>query len=511
MMECQARHRVLVLDCCYSGVIIQGTKESATAPVSFESLKGQASAILASSGRVQQSFEEQERNSLFTQFLLEGIKTGKADQDQDGEIEVRELFEYARQGVLGVRTNQSPMIDMMEQDTKLLIAPNPNPPQALLPESILKGLVLQLSPRVRAAEIEDLAQLLQQGEARLVQAARSKLEELAEDDSRMVSEAARRALDLEPQQAILVPTTVVKPVESHLTQPEPHLGRIEKFYLTQAPGFSMAFVRVPAGEFTMGSNDDNPMASYSEKPQHSCQIPADFWIGRYSVTNAQFTAFVQATHYRTTAEEQGSASAYDGQKRKNTQGADWQHPRGPKSSLKGKENHPVVMVSWRDAMQFCRWLNKTYVNLSQLPEGCQYRLPTEAEWEKAARGENGNEWPWGNKEPDEKLCNFNGNVGDTSPEEQYSPQGDSPYACADMAGNVWDWTHSLYKEYPYNAEDGREDEESSDELVVRGGSFASDLRSVRCACRAYGVSDARDHDLGFRVVASRIHLRTLSY
>jgi len=481
MMECRARHRVLILDCCYSGAIIQGTKESVAAPVSFESLKGQASAVLASSGRVQQSFEEQERNSLFTQFLLEGIKTGQADQDLDGEIEVRELFEYARQGVLGVRTNQSPMLDMMEQETKLLIARNPNPPMALLGERLLKALDVDMLPEARRVAVEKLAELLQGSDARLAQAARRKLEELCGDDSRIVSEAARRALVL----------------ASQVSREGP-----DKLALTLAPGVEMVFVQVPAGVFLMGSKNENPMALDPEKPQHMVKIPAEFWIARYPVTNAQFAAFVQATHYRTTAEEQDSSDAYDGKKRKNTQGADWQHPRGPRSSLKGKENHPVVMVSWLDALVYCRWLDETYH--SELPEGCQLRLPTEAEWEKAARGENGNEWPWGNNEPDETLCNFAENVKDTTQVEQYSPQGDSPYGCADMAGNVWEWTHSLSIEYPYKADDGREDEESSGERVVRGGSFDSDLRSVRCACRAYGVSDVRDHDLGFRVVASPI-------
>jgi len=262
------------------------------------------------------------------------------------------------------------------------------------------------------------------------------------------------------------------------------------------------FVRVPVGPFLMGSKEGNSLAFDNEKPQHTVEMPSEFWIARYPVTNAQFTSFTQATSYRTTAEEQGSAYAYDGKEWKDTEGANWQHPRGPKSSLKGKENHPVMSVSWLDAMEFCRWLNETYQ--SELPEGWQLRLPTEAEWEKAARGEYGNEWPWGDQEPDEKLCNFDMNIKDTTPVGKYSPQGDSPYGCADMAGNVWEWTHSLYKEYPYNAEDGREDEEDPGIRVLRGGSFNYDRRFVRCALRNRDSPVDRNATIGFRVVASPI-------
>ena len=160
------------------------------------------------------------------------------------------------------------------------------------------------------------------------------------------------------------------------------------------------------------------------------------------MTNTQYLAFVEATGRKPPLHWEGGK------------------PPG------GKEDHPVVYVSWHHAMAYCQWLAKT--------TGRAYRLPSEAEWEKAARGglrigKKDNPYPdriypWGN-ERDEKRCNSGeGGLRGTTPVGQYSPGGDSPYGCVDMAGNVWEWTLSLWgKEldepdfkYPYDPEDGRE-------------------------------------------------------
>ncbi len=147
------------------------------------------------------------------------------------------------------------------------------------------------------------------------------------------------------------------------------------------------------------------------------------------------------TGYRTTAEEKGSAYAWTGSKWEDVKGADWMHPTiGTESHIPDKADHPVVTVSWHDAQAFCKWAGVL--------------LPTEAEWEKAARGTDGRMWPWGNDKPTKDHCNFNGNVGDTTPAGSY-PKGVSPYGCLDMAGNVWEWTSSLRRPYPYDGKDGR--------------------------------------------------------
>jgi formylglycine-generating enzyme required for sulfatase activity len=140
------------------------------------------------------------------------------------------------------------------------------------------------------------------------------------------------------------------------------------------------------------------------------------------VTNEQYAVFVKATR-------QLAPRYWDG----------GQIPAG-------KGSHPVTWVSWDDAVAFCQWLSRS--------PGRFWRLPTEAEWEKAARGDDGRVYPWGNDLPTKELCNFNGNVGDTTSIGQY-PAGASPCGALDMAGNVWEWTGSLFKPYPYQPEDGR--------------------------------------------------------
>jgi formylglycine-generating enzyme required for sulfatase activity len=123
---------------------------------------------------------------------------------------------------------------------------------------------------------------------------------------------------------------------------------------------------------------------------------------------------------------------------------------------------------------YCNWLAEV--------TGKAYRLPSEAEWEKGARGAAGRIYPWGN-EWDPNRCNSSeGGPGDTTPVGGY-PQGASPYGLLDMAGNVWEWCHSLYKPYPYDAKDGREDPKATAPRVVRGGAFGDLERNIRCACR----------------------------
>ncbi len=240
------------------------------------------------------------------------------------------------------------------------------------------------------------------------------------------------------------------------------------------PPVSFDWIEIPAGPFLMGSDKHkDPDAWDDELPQHTVTLPA-YRIARTPVTVAQFAAFVKATGYQTDAEKRGQAYVYTGSTWDWVKGANWQHPRGPESDVRQKQDHPVTCVTWQDAIAFCAWASEV--------TGTTIRLPSEAEWEKAARGTDGRIYPWGNDKPTKAHCNFDINVGDTTPVGSY-PKGASPYGMLDAAGNVWEWTNSLWKGYPYNATDGREDSHSEGRPTVRGGSFGVDDWFVRCACR----------------------------
>jgi formylglycine-generating enzyme required for sulfatase activity len=232
----------------------------------------------------------------------------------------------------------------------------------------------------------------------------------------------------------------------------------------------MEFMRVPAGKFLMGSKDNNKLAGDDEKPQHSVDIPYDYWVARYPVTNHQYNIYVKA-------------------KRINHPGVDWEE----------KKDHPVVYVSWNDAMAYCQWLNTLLK--AELSVGLVLRLPAEDEWEKSARDIDGSEYPWGNLF-DKKKCNSReGGKGDTTPVGLYSPHGDSPYGCADMAGNVWEFTYSLMRDYHNKNKTG-----DPNRRVIRGGSFQFDRDFARSAFRDTSGITASEEDFGFRIVLAPKHI-----
>jgi formylglycine-generating enzyme required for sulfatase activity len=224
----------------------------------------------------------------------------------------------------------------------------------------------------------------------------------------------------------------------------------------------------------MGSNAHRE----NEKPRHTITIPYKFYMARFPVTNEMYKPYVKTEGIRHYLSSRGSS---------------WEN----------KMDHPVTRVKWTDAMEYCRWLN--HLLQDEMPSGLVLRLPTEAEWEKAARGADGRERPWGDPF-DRNKCNTkaSGNA-ETTPVGSYSPIGDSPFGCADMVGNVWEWTHSVSVAYPYDPYDGRENEVDSGERVLRGGAFSSLERHARCAYREDAFTNYSSDIIGFRgVVAPKL-------
>jgi len=229
----------------------------------------------------------------------------------------------------------------------------------------------------------------------------------------------------------------------------------------------MPFVYIPAGKFLMGSQEDNPLARDDEKPQHTLYLP-DFWMAQFPVTNAQYAEYVGiGTH--------------------------------PVEDWRRKAEHPVTRVQWRDAMAFCQWGNQQY-RRELRAYGLVLGLPSEAQWEKAARGPYGNEWPWGDEFDPQKCNSWEGGLRGTTLVNAY-PNGASPYGVWGMAGNVWEWTRSQYKAYPYEADD-RESETGTAMRVLRGGSWLSSRYFARCAYRHRNIPDNFGNNLGFRLVLS---------
>jgi formylglycine-generating enzyme required for sulfatase activity len=148
-------------------------------------------------------------------------------------------------------------------------------------------------------------------------------------------------------------------------------------------------------------------------------------------------------------------------------------------------------VARADALEYCRWLHAQ--------TGLAYRLPTEAEWEQAARGDDGRIYPWGN-EFDPWRCNtVESGKRRTTEAGEYSPAGDSPFGLADIAGNVWEWTSSKLQPYPYRPEDGREDPRGSGKFAVRGGAWYYSRKLARCSSREGVLENYISPALGFRL------------
>jgi iron(II)-dependent oxidoreductase len=245
-------------------------------------------------------------------------------------------------------------------------------------------------------------------------------------------------------------------------------------------------VTIPTGPFLMGDNED-----IDASPQHKLFL-AQYKIGRYPVTNAQYRRFVEAKKIR------------------------WNWEDGWRTEL---ANCPAIVVTWRDAQSFCDWQTDVWRAEGKITASEEVRLPTEAEWEKAARGEEGRAYPWGNRW-DEAKCNSSDlGIGQSTPVGIF-PNGASPYGCMDMAGNVLEWTISIWglvtgheakKEfyYPYDSSDGRENIKDSDHVlrVLRGGSWCLSGVFARCTSRRWYSPDFRGgsrDSRGFRIVVSPI-------
>ena len=220
------------------------------------------------------------------------------------------------------------------------------------------------------------------------------------------------------------------------------------------------FVFIPSGPFVMGGREED--TPRNERPAHTVDLSA-YFIGRYPVTNQDYREFVRCTGQRDPIH--------------------WARGTFPT----GTGQHPVVNVSWQDTRDYAAWIGA--------------RLPTEAEWEKAARGVDERHYPWGNRFVDGERCNGNNSVGTTTMVNEF-PEGRSPYGVWDMCGNVYEWCADYYDEDYYKISPGSNPKgpDGGQERVVRGGCFGETRSALRVTHRE-GVSEVSSRETtGFRIV-----------
>jgi sulfatase modifying factor 1 len=267
----------------------------------------------------------------------------------------------------------------------------------------------------------------------------------------------------------------------------------------------MKFVRIPPGRFMMGTPPNEP-GRYANETLHEVRITRGYLLGAFEVTRGQFRVFVDATGYKTDAEKQGFALIWTGAMREQRPGGSWRD-----AGVDQTDDHPVVDISWNDAVAFAAWLSRK--------EGRQYRLPTEAEWEYAARAGTRTAYPWGNN-PDDgggyanaadqsasrrfttSLADFSWDDGFvyTAPVGTFMP---NPWGLYDMIGNALEWCADYYGPYAagklVNDPQGPARGDENGSRVLRGGSWTNHPGDIRTGFRHWHAADYQMSIIGFRL------------
>ncbi|MBD1808871.1 SUMF1/EgtB/PvdO family nonheme iron enzyme [Microcoleus sp. FACHB-SPT15] len=509
--ESKSQRQVVILDCCFSGAIAKGmsVKDDGTVNVQ-EQLGGKGRAILTSSTSTQYSFEQEGSElSVYTQYLVEGIEKGAADQDNDGWISIDELHEYASSKVREAAPAMTPEFYPVQEGHKILLAKSPKDDPKLkyrkeverrinrgkfsIPaRRLLNSLYrqLKLDAEVAAAIEAEVQQpyleyqrKLEEYESTLIEAieAESTLSEttlndlrdyqqhlgLRDEDVAVIEEriiGEQKAIGLiASMEQLLVSIKAVQSTPSNFTE---DLGN----------GITLEMVAIPGGTFLMGSPESEQGRSGRESPQHTVTIQP-FFMGKFSVTQAQWQAVVSLPKVNIDL-------------------------KSDPSNFKGA-NRPVERVSWNDAVEFCARLSKA--------TGREYRLPSEAEWEYACRAGTTTPFHFGETITTD-LANYNGNYNYGSGSkgqyrEQTTDTGSFPantFGLHDMHGNVWEWCqdtwHENYNGAPTDGSAWVYENANQNRRILRGGSWDGNPGDCRSASRLDYSPDFDDDYIGFRVV-----------
>ena len=550
MNNSRSQRQLLILDCCNSGAFAHGSKSAAGLGKSmgiataFEG-SGFGRVVLTATDATQYAWEGDKvigdtQKSVFTHFLIEGLK-GDADRNSDGRIDVDELYDYAYEQVVRRTPKQTPGKWSYKQQGDIILRENFKPRDvkpAPLPSELIE-LLSHPNSSVRKVGIKDLISLLDGKHLGLTRGAEEKLREIAANDDslsmRRVASEALIAHGLSLEQPVLVyssmegakkkepslipreklkqekpvvkPTRVVTTLEkseekrptlqvnirvlgiagiiivglifiilggnylirnlSALSTPAstapslPTLG-IGSTMISEKDDMKLVFV--PKGEFTMGIDSGD----FDEEPEHKVYLNA-FWIDKTEVTVRMYDLCVAEGVCKGPANTRSyTHSSYNG---------NFEYG-----------NYPVIYVYWNMAKIYCGWAGR--------------RLPTEAEWEKAARGDDKRNFPWGNDFPNIDLLNYKRAVGDTTEVGKY-PNGASPYGALDMAGNVWEWvadwySNIYYASYASSPTPNPTGPDSGQYRVLRGGSWDSVSTILRTWNRDNKALGDTSYDVGFR-------------
>jgi formylglycine-generating enzyme required for sulfatase activity len=484
MSHSRSRTKVLFLDCCHSGAFARGMLNKADRAVhTAERFEGQGRIVLTASDAMQYAFEGDDLTgkgvrSVFTRFLTEGLTTGQADLNGDGEVDLDELYDYVYERVIIESPAQQPHKWAWDVAGRVVIAKSPAGATALPTE--LQAALESAFAGIRLGAVEVLASMLQGRDMRLVEAATAALRACMDDDSRRVSEFAARLLAgerlpvLGTGSAQKAPAAPALETEQAAHEPALHRGDARDSSIRPTGVNEPEMILIPGGEFyTDLTKAQLREINKAEKKlswtnEYSTRLWREHWpnlgsmldvpafqIAKFPITNGDYARFVAATG-------RFPPQHWDG--------------LDPPTRLR---DHPVVWVSWAAANAYCEWLRAEI--------GLPFRLPTSFEWEKAARGVDGRTFPWGNGF-DRSRCRFK--ARSTVPVTTHAPAGDSPFEVSDMVGNAREWTSKEVKAH-------------STTLVVRGGGFLSrSEQELWCTYRDV-ITGGPKASIGFRVALSQ--------
>jgi formylglycine-generating enzyme required for sulfatase activity/uncharacterized caspase-like protein len=498
----KSQRQVIILDCCFSGAIAQGMtiKDDGVVDVNAY-LGGKGRAILTSSTATEYSFgsetTEETGLSVYTRYLIEGIKTGAADTDDDGYIGVDELHEYAARCVKEAAPAMTPKFYPVEEGYKIILAKSPKDDPVLKYRKEVHRKVEQGQGRLSSFAERMLinkqnewgisAEIAKQIRDEVLQPYREYERKLAEYEQALRESVKageiqypfspsieadlqeyRQYLKLKESDIIAIEAKILLPlkieyeeslkkVNTIVSEPE-----LKSNLITEDLGnnVKLEMVTIPAGSFTMGSDESD---YDDEKPQHQVKLQ-EFYLGKYPVTQEQYQAIMG---------------------------------NNP-SKFKDNPKNPVELVSWDDAQEFCQKLNQK--------TGKKYRLPTEAEWEYACRAGTQTRYYFGD---DEKQLGeyawFDKNSDSkTHPVGQKKPNN---WGLHDMSGNVWEWCedpwHDSYANKPEDIKNNGNSiwsDSNESRHILRGGSWDYDSRNCRSAVRSGNGAVNRNGFDGFRLV-----------